>query len=111
MKNTSLESFYQHIYQSIGRYNQYHRQHVSQIIIIIIIIIQKLFKEFTFEFRGKIRAQLPESVQSLDAKSIKSHHATKWTKITNEMKAFINFDMGTYTSSKDIFINYRRAAI
>ena len=27
------------------------------------------------------------------------------------MKAFVNFDMGTYTSSKDIFINYRRAAI
>ena len=40
-------------------------------------------EEFTFEFKGKIRAQLPESAQSLDVKSIKSLHAPKWTKISN----------------------------
>jgi hypothetical protein len=42
--------------------------------------------------------------QSFDVKSFKSLHATKWTKITNEMKAFVNFGMGTYTTYKDTFI-------
>ena len=43
----------------------------------------KTMEEFTLEFRGKLRAQLPESAQSLNVKSIKSLHAPKWTKITN----------------------------
>lgn len=66
-------------------------------------------EEFTVEFRGKIRAQFPESVQSLDVKSIKSLHATKWKKIikSNEMKAFVN--LRTCSTVKDTFINNRRA--
>ena len=39
----------------------------------------KTMEKFTFEFRGKIRAQLLESDQSFNVKSIKSLHATPIT--------------------------------
>ena len=70
-------------------------------------ITQKLWKNL--QLNCKIRAQLSESAHSLDVKSIKSLHATKWTKIVNEMKASVNFDMGTSSTYKDTFINNGRA--
>ena len=42
----------------------------------IILYHTKTIEDFTFDFRGKIRAQLPESAQSLGI--FKSLHATKW---------------------------------
>jgi hypothetical protein len=44
-------------------------------------------------------------------KSFKSLHSAEWTKLTNEMKAFVNFGMGTYTTYKDTFIYKRRVAL
>ncbi len=38
-------------------------------------------------------------------------HGTKWTKITNKMKALVNFDTDNYNEFKETCYNNRRSAI